>query len=98
MNVTMNANIDYFLQLVDEIEANSWWRNRTGISGINPGSFTFSVDVEGSASITDVPSELFESLQHLPSGILSMGSSGLRGLPMKRLAHRPMAAPALVMV
>ncbi|HEX3599975.1 MAG TPA: hypothetical protein VHU84_07515 [Lacipirellulaceae bacterium] len=58
----MEANIDQFLQLVNEIECNSWWKSQTGISGIRPGSFTFSVDDGGTPSITEVPSEPLESL------------------------------------
>jgi len=58
----MEADIEQFVHLVDEIESNSWWSSRIGASGVQPGSFTFSVDEDGEPSITDVPSEALESL------------------------------------
>src|SRR4051794_26208634 len=54
------ANINRFVQTVGEIEQNSWWVE-TFRSGKVPPGFTISWSGD-SATITDIPTEAFESL------------------------------------
>ena len=57
----MAASLPHFLRTVAEIESNSWWLDAVGPQ-LKPCNFTYSVSSEGTAKITQVPKEPFESL------------------------------------
>ena len=57
----MIADFHNYLNLLEEIEANTWWTTHFKQNPIRPASFTYTIDEQGER-ITDVPSESVESL------------------------------------
>ena len=57
----MKASVTHFCDVVQRIEANSWWAANFGGSPQHLTGFTYRIDADGQA-ITEVPSEPLESL------------------------------------
>lgn len=57
----MDANLNEFLHIVEEIEANSWWNSHFRQRPQNPEEFKYVLDANGER-ITEVPAEALESL------------------------------------